>query len=225
MKKLLFIYFVIIAALFGSFAIASAKGMDDGLTEKVKETWIGVTGNIANPQATKFTLDYGKGKLTVEMNDWKWYTKNYDKMIGDKITVYGRLGETLFQGKFIDPTSIYDQKMGTYFFGKSRLSVLESRAMDDDPVIEFYGKGFPVEVGGVTIQGTVTSTNDKAFTIDTGKRKLTIDTSSLPNDPLDKNGYQAITKGDYLNVTGTISKAFMNKGELVADHIVVFQKG
>ena len=80
-------------------------------------------------------------------------------------------------------------------------------------------------MGGVTIQGTVTSTNDRAFTIDTGKKKLTIDTSSMPNDPLDKNGYQAITKGDYLNVTGNISKAFMNKGELVADHIVVFQKG
>ena len=82
----------------------------------------------------------------------------------------------------------------------------------------------PVEVGGVTLQGTVSSINGRLFTIDTGKKKLTINTASLTYDPLDKNGYQAISKGDYLSVTGYISEAFMTKGELVADHIVVLKK-
>ena len=222
MKKTIFVYLVILMAICGSFTITNAKGIDNSFTKKIKETWIGVSGTVVNPNAMEFILDYGKGKLTVEMDGWKWYTKNYGKMNGDKITVYGRLGETLFQGKFIDPTNIYDQKLGTYFFGKSRMDTSEYH--EGDPLVEFYGKGLPVEVGGVTVQGAVTGVNGRLFTIDTGKNKLTIDTSSLTNDPLDKKGYQAISKGDYLSVSGYIGDTFMGKGELVADHIVVLRK-
>lgn len=223
MKKTLFIYLFIAATVFGSFQIASAMDLDSQSEIKVKETWIGVNGTVTDPKPKKFMLDYGKGKLTVEMDGWKWYTQNYKKMTGDKVTVYGRLNETFIQGKVIDATSVYDKKMGKYFFGRSKREAMEYRYLGD-PVFDYWSKGEPTGVGGVTIQGTVTSVNGKTFTIDTGKKKLTIDTSSMPNDPLDKHGYQAITKGDYLSVTGNISEAFMNKGELVADHIVVFQK-
>ena len=218
MKKTLFMYFIVIITLFGALPIASATD-----AKKIKETLIGVSGTVTDPKANQFMLDYGKGKFTVEMDGWKWYTQNYSKMAGDKVTVYGILLETFLDGKTIDATSVYDEKMGKYFFGRSR-DEAKNYKDSGSPIFDYWGKGKVIGVGYITVQGTVTSAKGRVFTIDTGKKKLTINTSSMPYDPLDKKGYQAIRKGDYLSVTGTMSEAFMDKGELVADHIVVLQK-
>ena len=35
-----------------------------------------------------FTLDYGDGTITVEMDKWKWYENNEETIEGDRVTVY-----------------------------------------------------------------------------------------------------------------------------------------
>lgn len=221
MKKTLFMYFIIFVTLFGSLAIASAMDMDSQDNTKLKETWISISGTVVNPKPAEFTLNYGDGTIAVDMQDWKWYKKNNSEMSGDKVTVYGILDETLFDGKSIDATSIYDQKLGKYFFGRNRELAMDQRNLNlEDPLFQYWGSE-PILVGGVTVKGTVTGVNGRVFTINAGAKKVTVDTSSMPYDPLDKKGYQMIDKGDYLTVTGHISDAFMTKGELVADHIVV----
>ena len=75
MKKIIFMYFIAVAALLGSLPIANAADVDSESSIKMNETWIGVKGIVADPQPAKFTLDYGKGKLTVDMDGWKWYTQ------------------------------------------------------------------------------------------------------------------------------------------------------
>ncbi len=221
MKKTLFMYFIIFVTLFGSLAIASSMDMESKDNTKLKETWISISGTVVNPEPAKFTLDYGHGTITVDMHDWKWYKKNNSEMSGDKVTVYGILDETLLDGKSIDATSVYDQKLGKYFFGKNRELAMAKRDYNmEDPLFQYWGRE-PVLVGGVTVKGTVASVNGRVFTINAGAKKITVDTSSMSNDPLDKKGYQKIDKGSYVTVTGHMSEAFMRKGELVADHIVV----
>jgi hypothetical protein len=223
MKKSLLICFAIFITLFGSMTICSAVNYANQPNIKVNETWISISGTVVDPKPARFTLDYSKGTMTVDMDGWKWYSENYSKMDGDKVTVYGRLGDTLFEGSIIDATSVYDQKLGKYFYGRSKDEAEEYRDLGG-PVFDYWIKGVPVGVGNVTVRGTVSGISGRTFTIDTGKKKLIVDTSSLPYDPLDKKGYQIINKGDYLSVTGDISESFMTKGELIADHIVVLHK-
>jgi uncharacterized protein YdeI (BOF family) len=223
MKKTLFIYVIMFVALLGSLKVTSARNVYSNTDNKIRETWISISGTAVDPKPDKFTLDYAKGTITVEMAGWKWYGENYRMMDGDRVTVYGRLGETLFQGNIIDATSVYDEKLGKYFFGRSRNEAMEYRD-DEDPLFDYWSAGRPVGIGNVTVQGTVTSVSGRLFTIDTGMKKITVNTGSMPYDPLDKKGYQIISKGDYLSVTGDISKSFQEKGELIADHIVVLYK-
>jgi len=79
---------------------------------------------------------------------------------------------------------------------------------------------FLPENASATTNGTVTSTSGRKFTIDTGLRKVTVDTETLIYNPLDKVGYTRISKGDFVKVSGTIDETFFGKKELKASYVV-----
>lgn len=60
------------------------------------ESWIRIRGTVVDPGPESFTLDYGKGTVTVEMEDWEWYHEGYQMIEGDPATVYGRIDDDLF---------------------------------------------------------------------------------------------------------------------------------
>lgn len=71
------------------------------------------------------------------------------------------------------------------------------------------------------MRGTVRSIDGRELTIDTGPRMLTVDTATMPYNPLDDKGYISIDRGDYVSVTGTMGEDFWDERELMADRIVV----
>lgn len=77
-----------------------------------------------------------------------------------------------------------------------------------------------VVLGKTTVRGTVTGVDGREFTIDTGPRKLTVDTSTMVYNPLDKKGYQTVDKGDYVSVSGHMEDDFWEGRELMADTVV-----
>lgn len=57
---------------------------------KADNTWIGISGTVkAVTTPDRFTLDYGKGVITVEMDDWDTDADAYKLVAGDKVNVYG----------------------------------------------------------------------------------------------------------------------------------------
>jgi hypothetical protein len=42
---------------------------------------------VTNPRADAFTLDYGRGQILVEMDDWDWYQEGYNLVAGDHVIV------------------------------------------------------------------------------------------------------------------------------------------
>lgn len=79
----------------------------------------------------------------------------------------------------------------------------------------------PIVPGYTELTGTVTSTSEFEFTIDTDLQQMTIDTTSLSYDPLDEKGYQEINEGDLVTVTGDLDIDLVENMELMADSIVI----
>lgn len=193
-----------------------ADSMQASPAQKPNGTWLSLSGTITGAQNRFFTLDYGKGKIPVEMDGWTWYGQNYQSLEGDKVTVYGRVDDDLFERDKIEASSVYDQDLGTYFY---------ANASDEEGPANYALWVHPVVVGETFVRGTVTSVDGRDFTVDYGPRKITVDTSQLKDNPLDDKGFQQIDKGDYVSVAGDMDSAFWGHRQLQADSVVTLTDG
>ncbi|MEZ4332610.1 MAG: hypothetical protein R3F35_12685 [Myxococcota bacterium] len=173
-------------------------------------TWISISGTVKSVQPNNFTLDYGKGMITVQMDDVDRDANAYKLAAGDKVTVNGMIDDDLFETTTIDASSVYVEKLGTYFYA--------SPADEED--VYFYTIETPIVVSDTVVRGVVTEVDDDEFVIDTGRRKLRVEVDEMPYNPLDDEGYQKIRSGDYVRVTGQMDDHFFTGRELVADSVV-----
>ncbi len=207
-----------------SLAIAVAMGvcllsvvsqaMEKDPYTKPDGSWISISGTAVGTEAHEgFTLDYGEGTVFVEMDDWDWYDESRAILEGDKVTVYGRVDDDLYETTSIEASSVYVEDRNTYYYAS---------AADEEgaPYVNYWVTSVPVVIGETVVRGTVTSKSGREFTIDTGLRKLTVDTIEMGYNPLDDVGYQQIDVGDYVSVTGNMDLDFWGNRELTADSVI-----
>lgn len=164
-------------------------------------TWITLSGTVEVVRPNSFALDYGDGSVTVEMDDLDRDADGYKLLKGDRVTVHGKIDDDFFESTSIEAGSVYVEKLNTYFYAS---------ALDEEDFAVWYST--PIQLGVITVHGTVTAVRDTEFTINTGARTLTVDTNTMPYNPLDDVGYQKINSGDVVRVTGTIeNKLFFDK--------------
>jgi hypothetical protein len=72
----------------------------------------------------------------------------------------------------------------------------------------------------VQLTGEVTSVSGREFTIDTGKRKVQVDTRMMPYNPMDEAGYQQVEKKDWVTVSGDVDYDIFEQREIMAESIV-----
>ncbi|MBD3343980.1 MAG: hypothetical protein GF401_02840 [Chitinivibrionales bacterium] len=176
---------------------------------KPNNSWISLEGTIVATTDNTFDLDYGQGIVTVEMDDWDWYEEGKALIVGDDVTVYGRVDDDLYETTSIEAQTVYVDDLNTFFYA--------SAADEEDadiyiaPIYSDYD---------LQLTGKVTSVSGREFTIDVGKRKVTVDTDNMPYNPLDDAGYQQIEKNDWVTVSGDIEYDLFNNRELEAESIV-----
>lgn len=178
--------------------------------EKPDGSWISIHGTVESVTPNTFMLDYGDGTITVEMDDGDRDADAYKLLSGDKVTVSGRIDDDFYERTKIEASSVFVEKLGTYFFASSR--------DEEDPA--FSNVTVPVPISTVVVHGVVTEVNGDDFTIDTGTRNLTVDVEDLGYDPLDDEGYQKIRIGDFVKVGGPMDRAFFEGRQLMADYVV-----
>lgn len=178
------------------------------------ETWISISGTAVETTAEAFILDYGEGLVTVEMGELDWYQKDFRVIEGDKVTVYGEIDDDFYDTTTIEADSVYDEDLNQYFYNFAEENEYQ-RGYD------YWVDGGDIQPGRATVRGTVRSIQGRELTIDTGPRMLTVDTITIPYNPLDDKGYTKVEKGDYVSVTGSMGEDFWDERELKADAIVV----
>lgn len=175
-------------------------------------SWITLSGKVTSSSADSFKLDYGDGLVTVEMDDWNWYDADGKIIQGDRVTVYGEVDDDTFESAKIEASSVYVENLGTYFYASAA----------DEESFEDYDMApdVPIEIGDISLTGTISGVNGREFTIDTGLQKMRVDTATMPYDPTDDEGYQQLDKGDTVTVTGNIEDDTFETRELMADSVI-----
>lgn len=203
-----------ISTLTAAIALAfapNAMGQDDPKAMP-DDSWISLSGTVTSAEADSFTLDYGDGTITVEMDDWDRYGDAWPLVSGDDVTVYGEVDEHLYTDDTIEAASVYVDDLNSFFY---------ANAADEEELGAWALDPYD-EVGDITYVGTVESVNDMTdtFTIDTGAKELTVETDALMYDPLDNEGFQQIEVGDVVSVDGVVDEDFFTNNDLIADRIV-----
>lgn len=197
-------------------ATMGAVAFAQNIAAKPDGSWITLKGVVASAADDFFVLDYGEGLVTVEMDDWDWYEEGKNIIEGDEVTVYGRVDDDLYETATIEASSVYVEDLNTYFYAS---------AADEEELINYTVISTPVVVD-VTMEltGTVTDVDGREFTLDTGRREVTVDTSTMPYNPMDDEGYQRIREGDLVKVSGDIDYDLFEGREIMADTIITLVK-
>lgn len=177
--------------------------------EKPDDTWISIDGTVTEVSADEFTLDYGEGIITVEMDDGDRDADGYKLDEGDPVRVTGIIDDDLYELRTIEASSVYVEDIGTYFYAS---------ALDEEDTFITYTT--PVTISDAVIQGTVTEVEDEEFIVDTGLRSVRVEVDEMAYNPLDDEGYQQIDVGDRVSVTGQMDDDLFEGREFVADSVV-----
>lgn len=182
---------------------------------KPDRSWINLSGTVTASTLDQFTLDYGTGLITVEMDDWDWYNEASLIRPGEQVTVYGRIDDGFYESRTIEASSVYVNDRNTFYY---------ANAADEegDYFTYFYTapvKAFP-EGSWVSVSGQVERVDGREFTLDTGASKIKVDTIAMTYNPLDDVGVQQIKKGDRVAVTGHIDDDLFEQREIHAQSIV-----
>lgn len=180
---------------------------------KPDDTWISIDGTVEQVSADSFELDYGPGMITVEMDDRDRDAEGYKLMKGDRVSVSGMIDDDFYEMTKIEAASVYVEELGTHFYA--------SPIDEEDTILEVG----PIEVSNTTLQGKVTSVNADAekFTLGSGQGKVTIEVDEMPYNPLDDEGYQKISKGDVVSVTGNLDKELIDGWVFDAERVTTLR--
>jgi|GEM_PF-871744 uncharacterized protein YdeI (BOF family) len=179
-------------------------------------SWITLSGEVAEAEAPdSFVLDYGGGTVRVELDNWSPTQYPADVREGDKVKVHGRVDRDTYDTAKIEADSVYVENLGIHFYG--------STGDEESMVSVDLSPHDPIKTGEFSISGRVESIDGPVFTIDTGERALTVDTSAMDYDPLDRPGLRNLTikTGDLVTVTGTALSSLFELRKVVADSVII----
>jgi len=183
--------------------------------------WISITGDVKAVHEESFTLDFGEGLITVEMDDWDWYDEADAMKKGEKATVYGSIDNGLYEAKTIEADTVFAHRRQTYFYAND---------VDEEGDFRshvYYTQATPVVIPAgtwVSVTGTVKEIDEEEFILNTGNYQIEVDTEDMAYNPLDDQGYQQIDVGDRLYVTGEVEHDFFEEREIDASTITSITK-
>lgn len=203
--------YLIIGLLSALCASAEAK-----FAEKTNGEAITISGKVTNVKADTFNLKTADKNILVEMDDYSnWVADGFKLRDGDEVIVYGRVDQDLFEKKKIEAGTVYVKNINTTFYANSADE--EDRAYTPTNYDLYTGLK---EGAFVDLKGKITKVSGREFTMDTGLRRVTVDTQSLLFNPLDKKGYTRLEPGDQVRVTGTVENEYFDSKEVSAATVI-----
>lgn len=181
-------------------------------------SYISLTGTVADVNDDEFALDYGPNMITVEMDDWSWYDTDARLAVGDTVQVRGYIDDDLFDTRTIDADQIYVYNRYTYYYP-------DNTTMD----YSYYSTpALPPELGEegtwYSVYGNVVAVNGTELTLDTGTRNIQVETAYMDNKPLDNQGFPRVRVGDSIYVSGILDHNFFEASEVEAQTIVTMNR-
>lgn len=189
---------------------AMAQQDREELLGSTNTDWVSLTGKVKSVSDRSFELDYGKGQVTVEVDDFDWRDENAIAT-GDDVTVTGMIDQDFYESQTVEASSVFVDELSTYFYASS--------ADEENGYYSYPVSNYATDDEWITVTGTVVEDTGDRITIDTGGRNLAVDTSDvafgLEVDP-----------GARVSVYGEMDDADLFEGrEIVASSVVRLSQG
>jgi uncharacterized protein YdeI (BOF family) len=194
------------------WTVSSSSFADDPATA-TNNSWITVDGVVESVRADEFTLDYGEGKVLVEMDDGDRDSDAYMLVEGDRVTVNGKIDQDFWETKSIEAARVYVEGLNTTYY---------SSAIDEEDYQAMETTQRPSFLSTTVMTGVVRNIDGETFILDTGDRDITVETQELRFNPLDDSGTLQIEEGDRVSVYGLFDSRFVGFDRLIADSITEF---
>ncbi len=179
----------------------------------VNNTRITLNGTVVSADPSGFELDYGEGRVRVEMDGWQWYHADYPIIEGNRVRVHGKIDDDRWETTSIAADSVFLKDLNTYFYANEMDGKdIDAQADSEDPDKVFI------------LRGTIKQINGREFLLDTGTKEVKVDTLEMPYNPLDNEGYQRLKPGDYVQVSGELDVDFFEKAEIMANSVTTLIK-
>lgn len=197
--------------------VAPATGNGTAPAQRIASTtdggWITLNGRVVSTTPTSFDLDYGSGRIGVEMDDWDWFQEGRALKPGDQVMVSGQIDKDLFERKKIEAGSVYVQNLGTHFFANpgdeedfSRTTIL-----------------VPEQQPFAGASGYVTSKEGTEFEIG-GPAGIRVDVAKMAENPLDAVGPVQVKVGDRVQAWGDMNTDPNERPEVMAKGLIILAK-
>ena len=202
---------LVLAASIAALAAAPAAAQTPATASDGE--WLSLSGTVETVSGEDFVLDYGQNSITVEMDDYDWYDENA-LVVGDEVTVTGRMDNDFLQSRRIEASSVYVDSIHTRFYAS---------AADEEDFLP-AAEGVIVGDTGVTLMGTVESIVGDEIIVDAALFDYKVDAGTLSYDPFDNDGLQHIEVGDRISVTGQFDDSdFFDSPEIDATWLTELQ--
>lgn len=172
--------------------------------------WLTISGKVTWAGVNTFKLDYGKGAVTVEMDDYDRSLEGFHLVKDDRVVVTGRVDADKDQERSIEAASVYVKNIDKSFFANSD---------DEEEVIEKL-RAVTNDGTGTLVTGRIVFVLGTHMTIDTGFQFFEVNTVTLSEEAFDKEGEIQLEKGDRVTVYGAITDGFTEQSEVMAASLV-----
>lgn len=204
---------LILTMIFLGFFNQSVLGADI-MERKTDGEFVTISGKVTTVAPDFFKVKMRDETILVEMDDYDWDADGYKLALGDRVVVTGVVDHDFLEKKKIEAGSVYVKNINSYFYANSDDE-------EDYPYVSttyFMMSELP-DNASVDLKGRVVEVDGREFVLDTGFRKVTIDTSDLIYNPMDDKGYTQVDLGDRLRVTGLVDDQFFDGKEIMANFI------
>jgi uncharacterized protein YdeI (BOF family) len=173
---------------------------------------VSLRGRVIASQPSGFMLDYGSGRMLVEMDDWDWYQEGRAIKAGDEVIVTGQVDRDTFERSKIEASSVYVVNLGAYFYA--------SGADEEDKGVSTT---LLMPLGTSDVIGNVTAIEGSEVTIGHEGTSLRVDTAQMADSPLDDQGNLRVRVGDRVYAWGRLDVDPGEAGELMAQGLIVMR--
>lgn len=171
--------------------------------------WITLSGRVVGKGADRFVLDYGPGRVTVEMDDWDWFKEGRQLLAGDQVTVTGKIDQDFLEQKKIEASSVYVKSLGAVFYANPQ----------DEEDVAGTTVYVPSSPGWTVATGMVSGVEGREFNIGPAGAEVRVDTAKMADNPLDKEGKLQIKPGDRVQVWGRLDIDANERNEIAAEGV------
>ncbi len=190
------------------------------LAGKSNGEFVTLSGKVSDVKPHSFTLTTNGNKVLVEMDDYSsWIADGFKLVNGDQVAVSGRVDKDFLEKKKVEAGSVYVKNIDTYFFASS----------DDEEDFTYVPTSYSLigtlpEGAQIDLQGKITNVQGREFTVDTGIRKIVVDTQSMTYNPVDNKGFTKLNVGDRVRVSGKVEENLFEAKEVAANYVTELPK-